>query len=137
MIHLNLQPSKKLILFAIFLYGGAAFALLMNTLPCYYKLILFLILLINAPLYFKQLLLQDPFSINALWKANTSFWTLQLQNQDVVHAQLRTNSLITHFLMVLNFKCEPHLKLTAILTPESVGFQDYRKLLVYLYHSKK
>ena len=138
MLHLiKIQPSKKLNYFAVCIYTGAACTLVINTLPWYCNLILGLLLLYSAKRYFqKYIFLIHPCAITALWKPAATFWCLRLANNEVLNATLLKMSLVSHFLLVLRFETEENIRLVTLLTPESIGLQDYRRLLVHLYHSR-
>lgn len=135
---LKIQYSKKLLYFAMFLYSSAGIATMMSAIPWYCKLAFLLLLMTNARLYFvRHIFLTDHRAVIAIWQPNPAFWSLQMANQQIVNAYLLPNNLVTHFLTVLNFKSEDNLRLTVIITPESVEQDAYRKLLAHLYHAPK
>ncbi|MBA2654588.1 MAG: hypothetical protein H0U71_05940 [Gammaproteobacteria bacterium] len=134
---IHIASSRKILLLGIALNVFAITVLGVSALPFGYKCLAFGISLIYGNYYFKRyILLSHPRSVVALTKpSDTLFWTVTMANNQTVHAALNSNSLVTHFLLVLNFKCEQSLQLTTLLTPESIGYRNYRRLLVYLKHT--
>lgn len=100
-------------------------------------MLLQIVLIIHLAKYLSRFfLLTDSRSIVAFSKPG-AFWVLQMRNKEKLHAVLKRNSLLTHFLLVLNFEAEQSLRFRLVLTPESIGFHEYRRLLVFLLHSNK
>lgn len=132
-----IKPSIKLSWFIGCIYSGAVLCITISILSWYLKIGIILFLFFNARTYFNRyLLLTDPFSIVSFWKTSHGYWCLQQVNAEIKNATLKRNSLITHFLLVLNFNNEDQERTVVLLTPESIGFQEFRQLLVLLYHSK-
>lgn len=136
LLAVTLKPSRKLVLAGFLLYALALSAILIASLPIFLTLVLITLVAMNGSLYFRRyLLLKHPQAIVAMAKAG-AFWSLRLANNEVLTAELKQNSLVTHFLMVMNFKCQSSSHLTAILSPECTGLENYRQLLVLLKYSR-
>lgn len=134
---IEINPSKKLFLFALTIYLSTALIILLASLNWFIKILLILFLLTNGKKYFKQkILLTNYFSIRAFWKSSEDFWFLKQKCGETLCAFLKNNSLVTQFLLVLNFYTEERKSVSVIITPESIGRSNYRRLLGHLYHSK-
>jgi|LakMenEpi03Aug12_release.lakeMendotaPanAssembly.Ray.scaffolds.fasta_scaffold436721_2 hypothetical protein len=132
----TIKPSKQLILLLLFVYCLAALAILLSGIAWYFKGLWLAILFKVAKRQLKQhFFLSDSRSIVALAKQQ-DFWLLTLPTHERVPAELKQNSLITYSLMVLNFKTYELGGLTTIFTPGMVGFQEYRRMMVYFRHGK-
>ena len=135
---ITVKPSLKLALSALMLYLSLVITLVVNALPWYFKIGVLFFLITNITDYFKRhILLRHPESIIAFWRDSDGFWSLQMNNSEIKNAYLQKNTVVTHFLILLNFYTEDSNKVSIILRPESVGAQTYRRLLVDLHHNKK
>lgn len=133
---MTIKPSLKLFWFSVSLYTGAGIAMLVCGLPLVLKVAFLFLLSSSAKLYFNRyIFLNDPRSVVSFWKNSDGFWFLRQSNMHVRSVILQKTSFITRFLTVLHFYTENRERLFVLLTPESIGLQDYRRLIVLLRHS--
>lgn len=130
--------SKKIFCFGLFLYGGGLIAILVTNLPLPIKFLIIVLLAANGRHYFRRyIFFRHPRSVAAFWRDSAGFWSVKLLSGDVQNAYLKQSSVVTQFLLVLSFYMEDRRSLTVFISPESVGKQEYRRLLIHLYHAKK
>lgn len=116
------------------LYCIVALCIVANNLVWSLKLLILLVIFLIAKKQLeRKVLLTDSQAIIAFAKPN-EFWALTFLNGETQLVELKPTYLITHFLLVLHFRGHDN-NFNLLLTPSSVGRQNYRRLMTYLNHS--
>lgn len=104
------------------------------TLVWYIKISLLLIVLRTGQQHYKRQF--DPDSVERIrtfWQNPDGYWRLQT-NQQTLYAELLPRHFVTQFLIIMNFRTEESQKISLALLPGNIGAENYRRLLVQLYH---
>lgn len=128
---LRLHVSRFQLLLQSIIYFGALLCLYFSAAPWALKIPAGLFLLFSAKQLYDRSLLQHPQSITQLQVDQHGRWLLfrrhELQGQPMV---LRGDSLVTPWVVVLNFKSRPNK--TVIIWYDSLNVTCFRRLRVYL-----
>lgn len=132
----TIKPSKQFIGFVTLFYSATTFVLLTSQMCWLLKLLSVLLVAISAKRYYRQHIMQtSSSSVLGIAKTHRDFWSIQLANGEIQYAYLKAeNTLATQFLVILNFFTERRKKIFVIITPGCINPQNYRRLLMHLYH---
>lgn len=132
--NLELQSSKIFAFILIIMHAGAIMGINFSSIPIWVKLLLSIIVVINAFISInKFVLLLNPQSILGLSVNQQGQWHLMARNGDVIAAQLCGDSICSRWLVILNFTLEGLKKRTSLLIfPDSIEADHFRQLRAYL-----
>lgn len=131
-LSLNLQCSKQITFWVILIHLISLVCINLYAIQFSIKLALMLLVLLHAShvyIYYVRLIHVD--SVRSIELNTHGQWLLRKQQQ-WIEAELLDDSLVTHYLMVLNFKTKSYLNTSVILMRDSVSAEEWRRLRVYL-----
>ena len=114
--------SKYFLSILIAMNGGAVVCLMLTTMPMWVKLLLSVSVAIYCFYHARN-------PIAEFSQENSHQWRLVLKDGVSTIAVLEGNSLVTRYLMILNFRCrETHKKYSLCLFPDSFPSKDLQRL---------
>lgn len=133
---MTIIPKSSKILLALII-GNSLGAFLVLWFSSFYlagKLIISVLILIYcAYLISHYCLHKTSRSIDKISYAGNQIWNLHLSNGETILARLKNNSLITRYLMILNFKVEKRWRTFSLpLFPDSANTQKLKELRLFI-----
>ncbi len=131
---LELRPSSKLIGLLILIHFGAAICAGLSNCPFWIKITLIIFCPISFFKVWFKYLPPSTRAITYLWEDADGEWKLQNGRGEIKSASLKGSSLVTRFLIILNFKvADQRLIFPVVLFPDTLDVSDFRRLSVYLH----
>lgn len=125
------KPSYFLGIIVGLTYFAALVCLFLSGISFYISFALSLVVLAHAVYIFRRdIVLREPSSIVGVFKSAAGY-RIEFFNGEVVSAVLHKDSIVTRYLIILNFKCEGKWFLKrVILLPDSAVYDALRRLRV-------
>lgn len=135
---LELKPSRYYCCLILCCYGLAGFCFWTLSWAWWIKAIIHLTLIIYVCYLIKtKVLLQAPHAILRLTHVNKTTWRFVLRSGLEQEAILRSNSYISPWLVILNFRKPKTYKIiSVVIFPDAVNKQVFRRLRVLLRFAK-
>jgi hypothetical protein len=135
--NLNLKPSLTFALFLLLAHIGAMVCILFLVIFWWAKLLLLLFCVASLIYWLHyQVLLKSKNSIIKLWQHSDGEWSLLNRAGQTLRAQLRGDSVVTRYWVLLNFNLVEKRKRTSVmLCADAVPTDTFRQLRVWLSHS--
>ena len=131
-LRINLKPSRLLATFIISTHMLTLGVLWLSPLHHAINSLLTLLLFISAFLSLKQYVLESH-RIQEIIHDSDGDWKLIIGDDKEIYAELQSNSYRHPFISILNFKTEDKEKYSAILLPDNVDRESFRRLRVLLF----
>lgn len=128
-----LQPSRQLACLFVLIYGLAVCCTLCSAAPTPLKICISLFAAYYLQKTLGNVLLKTKNAALAISLKSNKEWQLQCKNDQHYVMTIQENSLVTRFLMILNFQATlSSQKRTLFITPKNIDKEQYRQLYVYL-----
>ncbi len=131
---LILRVSRQWCAVLIVLYLGALVCVLLSMAPGVVKLAVALLCLFCLIINLRYSTLQAAAAVVSLWVTEDGLWHLQNRAGKVTEVELRGDSLVSRFLVVLNFKAGNKIRnIPVIVCSDSMDACSFRRFKQYLY----
>jgi len=131
-LRINLKPSRLLSTFIISTHILTLGVLWLSPLQFAINSLLTLVLIISAFLSLKRHVFENH-RIQEIIHDSDRDWQLIIGDGKEVYAELQANSYRHPFISILNFKTEDKERYSAILLPDNVDRESFRRLRVLLF----
>ncbi|MDH5189835.1 MAG: hypothetical protein OEW89_01145 [Gammaproteobacteria bacterium] len=131
-LRINLKPSRLLSTFIISTHTLTLGVLWLSPLQFAINSLLTLVLIISAFLSLKRHVFENH-RIQEIIHDSDRDWQLIIGDSKEVYAELQANSYRHPFISILNFKTEDKERYSAILLPDNVDRESFRRLRVLLF----
>jgi hypothetical protein len=135
--NIALKPSWIWSVFLLLMHIGAVFCILFLAIPNLIKILLVLFCILSFSYWFRQqVILKNKNSIVKLWQERDGEWSLLNYAGQTLRAQLRGDSVVTRYWVLLNFNLiEKRKRISVMLCPDALPTNTFRQLRVWLLHS--
>lgn len=135
---IELQASRQWLIFVVLVHLGALSCTVVSGAPIWLKIVVGLVCVYSAVANsWETALRKVPRAITRCWVSSEGQWALQNRAGQVVTARLCADSLVTRFLIVLNFKpLQTKRVISIILVPDVVDTPTFQRLKLYLHTQK-
>lgn len=128
-LHLRLRPSRQVAALLLLMHGALMLAILMIHIAWWFNLAGGVVVVLSFVHAFRRhVSLLSPQSILELSEDGKGQWTLKTRSGQDVKAHLKSNSVSTNFILVMNFKEDKKsLTHTVLVCPDSISKDNYRR----------
>lgn len=132
-MELELRPSRYLMGLLLLLHVGAMTMILTLSLQWWAIVIIAVVLMLSLIFYTeKYVRYRLKSSIRSLNSKDGVKWQLTTKAKESITATILGDSLVTHYLLILNFKANNKKRYTVIILRDSIDKQQFRQLRLLL-----